>query len=240
MPAAKPPAPRKRQRKRKRRAVASSSSSSDSDSDSSSGSDRPVVRKVPVQAKKPQEHEDESSSSSSSSEESEDSESARRREARKALFTPKNVEPEVEEELQAQPIIGHAQRPRRSPSPDVPPHPVPLPSFLPETGDAGEDARKEQELKERFRKLWMSSIADAFKDDLEVIQKEPNMNPSRLAVLIESLASGADVFSSSARPGADEVNEMQIVLDAADAAEQRRARCQQAEGDVDMADEEEM
>ena len=103
----------------------------------------------------------------------------------------------------------------------------------------------------------MSSIADAFKDDLEVIQKvcsclfisvydvpnilglilqEPNMNPSRLAVLIESLASGADVFTSSVKPGTNEVNEMEIIVNA---AEKREAAQADSEGDedVEMADD---
>lgn len=41
------------------------------------------------------------------------------------------------------------------------------------------------------------------------------MNPSRLALLIDSLASGAEVFSSSAQPGSDDVNEMEVVLEGA-------------------------
>ena len=41
--------------------------------------------------------------------------------------------------------------------------------------------------------------------------QEPNLGPSRLALLIESLASGADVFSSSSADGS--VNEMEVVLD---------------------------
>ena len=41
------------------------------------------------------------------------------------------------------------------------------------------------------------------------------MNPSRLALLIDSLASGAEVFSSSVRPGTDDVNEMEVVLEGA-------------------------
>ena len=45
--------------------------------------------------------------------------------------------------------------------------------------------------------------------------QEPNMNPSRLALLIDSLASGAEVFSSSVRPGTDDVNEMEVVLEGA-------------------------
>lgn len=41
------------------------------------------------------------------------------------------------------------------------------------------------------------------------------MSPSRLALLIDSLASGAEVFSSSARPSTDDVNEMEVVLEGA-------------------------
>ena len=41
--------------------------------------------------------------------------------------------------------------------------------------------------------------------------QEPNLGPSRLALLIESLASGADVFSSNSVGGC--VNEMEVVLD---------------------------
>lgn len=55
----------------------------------------------------------------------------------------------------------------------------------------------------------MESIADGFKDDLEEIRKEPNMTTSRLALLIDSLASGAEVFTSSAKNG---INEMEVVL----------------------------
>jgi len=78
----------------------------------------------------------------------------------------------------------------------------------------GNDAQNEQILKDRFRKFWMASVADGFKDDLEEIRKEPNLGTSRLALLIDSLASGADVFSSSSQPGDPQaVNEMEVVLE---------------------------
>jgi hypothetical protein len=68
--------------------------------------------------------------------------------------------------------------------------------------------------KDKFRKFWMTSIADGFKDDLEEIRKEPNLGSSRLSMLIDSLASGADVFSSSSQPGGgNAINEMEVVLD---------------------------
>jgi len=61
----------------------------------------------------------------------------------------------------------------------------------------------------------MTTIVDAFADDLDELRKEPNMNPSRLALLIDSLASGAEVFSSSAQHGTNDVNEMEVVLEGA-------------------------
>ncbi|KAI0079033.1 hypothetical protein K474DRAFT_1640546 [Panus rudis PR-1116 ss-1] len=217
-PATKPPAPRKRQRKRKRRVASSSesSSSSDSDSDSSASSaghvkitkakERSAKAAAAAKAKQiAQEKESDTespSSSESSSSESDDGIRGRGQTKAGDAFQEKNQ-------------VAQSTKPsrRRSTSPDKPPQPVPLPSFIPNSGDAQEDAKKEQELKDRFRKFWMESIADAFKGDLEVIQQEPNMNPSRLAVLIDSLASGADVFSSSASTSTGQVNEMEIILD---------------------------
>jgi len=74
----------------------------------------------------------------------------------------------------------------------------------------------------------MSAIVDGFKDDLEEIRKvcvamicfselskvqfsfqEPNLGPSRLALLIDSLAAGAEVFSSN---DDTTINEMNVVL----------------------------
>lgn len=59
----------------------------------------------------------------------------------------------------------------------------------------------------------MTSVVDGFKDDLEEIRKEPNLGTSRLSLLIDSLASGADVFTSSSQPGDPQsVNEMEVIL----------------------------
>jgi hypothetical protein len=55
----------------------------------------------------------------------------------------------------------------RSPSP-IPP---PVPSFLPTQPDGSVDTGGEQQLKDRFRKFWMQSVADAFQDDLAQIHK---------------------------------------------------------------------
>jgi len=73
-------------------------------------------------------------------------------------------------------------------------------------------AKKKRRLKRNSEKFWMSSVADAFKDDLEEIRKEPNMTTSRLSLLIDSLASGADVFSSTMPSRETAMNEMEVVL----------------------------
>lgn len=55
----------------------------------------------------------------------------------------------------------------RSPSPSPPP----VPSFLPTESDGSVDTESERQLKDRFRKFWMQSVADAFQDDLAQIHK---------------------------------------------------------------------
>ncbi|KAI0299379.1 hypothetical protein B0F90DRAFT_1818140 [Multifurca ochricompacta] len=102
----------------------------------------------------------------------------------------------------------------RSPSPSPPPTDVP--PFLPPEG-SGNRAQDEQALRDRFRQFWMASVADAFRDDLEQIRKEPNMTKSRLALLIDSLASGGEAFSSHADESG-RMNEMDVVLNSNDGA----------------------
>jgi len=58
----------------------------------------------------------------------------------------------------------------------------------------------------------MASVADGFADDLNEIRKEPNLTPSRLALLIDSLASGADVYATSSGPSGKKLDEMEIIL----------------------------
>lgn len=115
----------------------------------------------------------------------------------------------------------------RSPSPV----PASIPSFLPTKPDGSVDTENERQLKDRFRKFWMQSVADAFQEDLVQIHKvwcrvpelkilahsstptqEPGMNKSRLAMLVDSLASGADAFTSNSFSETRGVNEMDAVM----------------------------
>lgn len=66
-------------------------------------------------------------------------------------------------------------------------------------------------MKEKFRKFWLSAVADGFKDDLEEIRKEPKMSTSRLGLLIDSLASGAEIYTSG--EGLGGTKEYEIMLE---------------------------
>ncbi|KAJ1308849.1 hypothetical protein OPQ81_004537 [Rhizoctonia solani] len=190
---------RKRNRKRKRRAASSSSSSSSSSASSSSEDESPQATTIPVSSAAvtarvvtQRGHSDPDSDSDSDS--ASDSDSSASSESSRS---PKR---------------------RRGDSHSPSPPPTDLPPVLPTPGT--ENARqREEELKVRFRKFWMASVADGFRADLEELHKEPNLTESRLSLLIDSLASGADVFMS-APPGNNSrglesingINEMEVVL----------------------------
>jgi hypothetical protein len=202
---------RKRNRKRKRRVASSSESSSSSSEDSSSGSGDEEATTVKLKAQvlaKPVVSEDTSSSESSGSESESDSSSDNPSDEKSILH-----EDDVE---MIDPSVPPTGRPgergkvtySRSPSPTPPP----VPSFLPTKLDGSIDTESEQALKDRFKKFWMQSVAGAFQDDLMQIHKEPGMNKSRLAMLVDSLASGADAFTSSSPSETRDVNEMDVLM----------------------------
>ncbi|KAH9968052.1 ribosome-assembly protein 3-domain-containing protein [Russula dissimulans] len=198
-------APRKRNRKRKRRLASSSSSSPSSSSDSSSDetSTKTPVRKAPLKKQATPSSVEEPSSPSSSSSSSSDSDND------DVPFANAPVAPPTSSAKPLPPDSEPATaRRRRSPSPSPPP--ADAPPFLPPEGSSNR-AQDEQALRDRFRQFWMASVADAFGDDLEQIRKEPDMTKSRLALLIDSLASGGEVFSSHVREDGG-LNEMDVVL----------------------------
>lgn len=144
----KPPPVRKRTRKRKRRVASSSESSSDSDSSANASPPKAAVKAQPIQPVEFSSDSDDSDSSSSSS-------SASSRPASPA----------------GQPATpAHKERVLRPRSPSPEPIPVPIPTFL-SGPDGARDSMKETEMRERFRKLWMESVADAFQSDLQELQK---------------------------------------------------------------------
>ncbi|GBE85450.1 predicted protein [Sparassis crispa] len=184
---AKPTVPRKRNRKRRRRAASSSSSSSDSNSDDSEPSSPKPQPKAQIPVAEPSTSEDTESESDSS-------------------LDAGDPQTDIRADKSTHGVTTIAAPPRRSPSPTPPP--VAIPSF----SQAISDKQNEQALRDRFRKFWMASVADTFQDDLEEIRKEPNLTTSRLSLLVDALASGADVFTSHAGNGND-INEMEVVLE---------------------------
>lgn len=152
---------RKRNRKRKRRVASSSESSSSSeDSSSSSEGENPTTVKLKTQASnKPVLAENPTSSSESESDsDSSDSESDHQRD-----------DVEMRDASGPAEKSGKKERVVYSRSPSL--SPPPAPSFLPTEPDGSVDTESENQLKDRFRKFWMQSIADAFQDDLAQIHK---------------------------------------------------------------------
>jgi ribosome assembly protein 3 len=158
MPAAAPKhvVSRNRTRKRKRRAAISSSSDSSSDSD-------PDVQLIPPTVLNPNHP---SSSSSSSDSEDSDSDSSSSFSASSPLKT-------------LQPKASEVRRPKATSSTlrQLPPSPSPplaeVVTFLPSENAAvaAKNVVQEQAVKDKFRQLWMASVADGFKEDLEDIRK---------------------------------------------------------------------
>ncbi|OJA12946.1 hypothetical protein AZE42_07481 [Rhizopogon vesiculosus] len=196
-PSAPKPA-RRRNRKRKRRAASSDSSSSDDDS-SSDESVQPT-RQIRAPPTKVPESDTTSSSSSSSS----DSDSESDGDDAGASIVKKQVQVD-------NPTVPHEKGASRRNSPSPPLPSAEIPSFLPSNPPA-DDMAHDQAMKDKFRKFWMSSIAEGFREDLEEIRKEPNLGPSRLALLIDSLAVGADIFTSSVSGSGKEMNEVDVVM----------------------------
>ncbi|KAI9509099.1 hypothetical protein F5148DRAFT_1190343 [Russula earlei] len=203
MSTAKPPAPRKRNGKRKRR-LASPSPSSSPSSDSSDSSSDEASRKAPLQrvplikkqATPSPSSADESSPSpslsSSSDSENDDAPHVVGAPSSHVATSPNNARRFSDPE----PPAATGRRPPPSPSP--PPAADAPPFLLPEgSSDRGQE---EQALRNRSRQFWMASI-----------RQESNMTKSRLALLIDSLASGGEVFSSHADKDGD-LNEMDVVL----------------------------
>jgi len=196
--APRPAAQRKRTRKRKRRNVSDSDSSDSDSSDATSAvDDQPskAVSTVPA-APEPEGSSDSSSADSSDSDSDLESRGA------------SEVNSRTKQDLSS------TRNPAaREPSASFTP-PVPAPSiFATNAKGSGNNDEEQRLLKERFRGFWMTSMVDAFRDDLDEIRKESNMTTSRLELLIESLAAGADIYSSSAEPAANDVNEMEVILD---------------------------
>ncbi|KAG9011851.1 hypothetical protein FRB90_007013 [Tulasnella sp. 427] len=190
---------KKNRRKRKRKPVEFSSSSSSS----SSSEDEQTVKPTPpvVQSS--------SSASSSSSSESSGSDSDSEPSSPLRRVPPPQTQTQTHAEVVATREDAETPVASRTPSPE----PTAFPSFLPAksaAAEAQEREEKEKQMKERFRQFWMATVADEFKTDLEEIRKEPGLTQSRLAMLIEGLASSANTFQS--RDG--DVNEMELVVDA--------------------------
>ncbi|KAG8903077.1 hypothetical protein FRB99_003783 [Tulasnella sp. 403] len=210
---------KRNRRKRKRKVVSESSSSSSSSS--SSEDEQPPQIGTPPATKQTTSSIQSASSSSSSSDSDSDAPAPRETTARGPSTTTKPVTTGSGND---DGLIHHDEElSSRSPSPEAE-----LPTLLSPKTDGSNKVREEKErlLKERFRKLYMSTLAEEFKDDLNKIRNEPDLTQSRLAMLIDALGVAADGFTSSAGQNEDgnpnDVNEMELVLEAAELQQTRQ------------------
>lgn len=143
---------KKRNRKRKRRQASSSSSSSSSSEEESSPVSKPVAKAQPLSSEAHTKVDpEETLSSSSSSSSSESSDSSEESDGDVEMRSPKEKR----------------RLPSRSPSPVD--HVLPTNIYLQPSNE--EEKRKDAEMKEKFRKFWMMTTAEGFKDELGQIQK---------------------------------------------------------------------
>ncbi|KAJ3991858.1 hypothetical protein F5050DRAFT_1812057 [Lentinula boryana] len=195
-------------RKRKRRAVSISSSSSGNSS--SSDNDSAVVKSVPALTDTPKtktDEEDEDLDSNSDSDSSSSSSSSSSGDSHSA--------PDPSATFKSDSRSIEKSRRLRSPSPGpIAPSTLQIPSFLSEK-DIQDAKESERVLQEKFTQFWMNSIVEGFKDDLEIIRKDPALTTSKLSMLVDSLSSGAEIFSPSQSHNAQDgrnVTDMDIVL----------------------------
>jgi ribosome assembly protein 3 len=126
-----------------------------------------VCRAVTIPVRKPkaaapasaEEDESESSPSSSSSDEDEDNSASSEEDAAAIPIFSSSKLGRTDLKNNEPPPHRHSPSPSPPPTADIPP-------FIPQ-----DTAEGERTLKERFRKFWMASLAEGFKDDLEEIRK---------------------------------------------------------------------
>ncbi|KAK1923067.1 hypothetical protein DB88DRAFT_493651 [Papiliotrema laurentii] len=108
--------------------------------------------------------------------------------------------------------VAAASKPVRPRAPTLSPSPPPraIPSFLSNNETQSSDDRRA-----RFRRVYMEKLVEGFGDDLEKLRtSDPTLGPSKLQLLIDSLASGIDIFSDpQSQMGKEkEVDEVGLIL----------------------------
>ncbi len=215
-----PPQPTKKRRTRKRKRKVSFDSSDSSSGDEHEHHDNPVADTL----KDPAPLSSSSSSASTSSESSDDEQPS---------TTPRIPSPS---QMDLEELMEKAATPpgRRSISRSPSPPPAAIPTIFDSSiqNTKPEDEGREDRVQEKFKKFWMAAVVDAFQNDLEHLrtvgrlltlallfsplpQQKGDMTTDMLSLLIQSLASGADVYThtQSSAPGQSRFDEMELVID---------------------------
>ncbi|CED82836.1 Ribosome-assembly protein 3 [Phaffia rhodozyma] len=178
-----------------------------------------------VQADEDDSSSDESSSSSSSSSSASSSSSSSSASSASSTQKPNTTQPKLALNPNSSsttntttPALSRPKPSRTSRSPSPPPARIPSffntstrPSFLPappaasevnsasnSTKDLAKEDTEEELKRKKFREFWMGKMVVGFGQDLDTVRQEPSLTSSRLNLLINSLTSGIDVFSTGA------------------------------------------
>jgi ribosome assembly protein 3 len=156
-PLNKPGRGKQRIRKRKRRQASSSSSSSSSESESDAPTAQQATASLTAIPTAPAEEDSSEQSSLSDS---------------NSVSSASDAESVVRDDGGGNARLKSPHRTGTGPQSRSPSPPSPtIPSLVTLKPTTDEEKQRDAQLREKFRKFWMASVADAFKDDLEKIQK---------------------------------------------------------------------
>ncbi|OXH41350.1 hypothetical protein J008_00676 [Cryptococcus neoformans] len=208
-----PPLPQKANRRKRRRRQLSISSSSDDDS----SSDDEVVTSTIQPASQEAMEVDGASSSASSSESSSSSSSdssASESDSESEADSGSESSAEVTKPVSAPGLAGQPKQRMRYPTNSPSPSPdSTLPPFFRSPGERAALASSE-ESRNKFKTVYMNKIVEGFGGELEKLREsDPTLGPKRLQLLIDSLASGIDVYNHpKQRKGDDDVDEVTLLI----------------------------
>ncbi|KAE8541403.1 hypothetical protein D1P53_002762 [Cryptococcus gattii VGV] len=202
----------KSNRRKRRRRQLSISSSSEGDSSSDDEVATSIVQlasqeAMEVDGNSPSASSSESSSSSSSDSSASESDSD-------SDDSESESSTEITKPVTAPALASQAKQRTRYPtnSPSPPPDST-LPSFF-RPSDEGAALDSSSENRDKFRTVYMNKIVEGFGGELEKMREsDPTLGPKRLQLLIDSLASGIDLYTHPKQTKKDDdIDEVTLLI----------------------------
>ncbi|XAO22282.1 hypothetical protein I312_101051 [Cryptococcus bacillisporus CA1280] len=200
-------------RRKRRRRQLSISSSSDDDSSSDDEVATSIVQLASQEAMEVDGNSSSASSSESSSSSSSDS-SASESDSDSDAGSDSESSAGITKPVTAPTLASQAKQRTRYPtnSPSPPPDST-LPSFF-RPSDEGAALDSSNENRDKFRTVYMNKIVEGFGGELEKMREsDPTLGPKRLQLLIDSLASGIDLYTHPKQTKKDDdIDEVTLLI----------------------------